>query len=459
VTELWQLTIAEAAARLEKREIGALELTAALLDRVETTDSAINAYITVTVEQAREAAKASQQRHDRGASRGPLDGIPVAYKDLFDTRGVATTAGAGIFRNRVPDRDATAVARLADAGAVMLGKLNTHEFALGATTINPHFGPTRNPWDRARIPGGSSGGSGAAVAAGSALGALGTDTGGSVRIPAALCGISGLKPTYGRVSRAGVYPLSYSLDHAGPMARTVEDCALLLQAIAGPDPRDAGSSAEPVPDYRAALRTNLAGRKIGLPAELWETELEPAVERTVRHAIADLGTLGAEIREVRLGEAARARNVLGAITGSEVACVHDELTPEQIAGLGADIRKRVLAGRLYTGMQYVRAQRVRALARHELATAMVGLDALALPTVSMVAAPIADPGPSDRLSTLCSLFNLTGSPALSVLCGFSEDGLPVGLQLVGHPFEESTVLAIGHAYQQATDWHRRRPAL
>jgi aspartyl-tRNA(Asn)/glutamyl-tRNA(Gln) amidotransferase subunit A len=459
VPELYDLTIAEAGRGLAGKAFSPVELVGAVLARAEATEPKINAFITRTAERALEMAAASERRYLRGEALGPLDGIPLAYKDIFDTAGVRTTAGSRLLGDRVPDTDATAVARLRAAGAVMVGKVNTHEFAMGATTINPHYGPTRNPWNTEHIPGGSSGGSGAAVAAGSALGALGSDTGGSIRMPSCLCGISGIKPTYGRVSRAGVYPLSWSLDHAGPMARTAEDCALLLKAIAGQDPRDPGSSPEPVPDYTAGFGRDLRGRRLGLPRELFTFPMEPEVERAVRVAVGKLEELGAETREVELGVAAQGRLLVGPIVGAEHASVHEDWTPEEFALIGADIQERIRSGRLYRGAQFGRAPRARTALRRDLRAALEGLDALVLSTMPMVAPRIEGPIDMAALSAFMGLFNVSGFPALSVPCGFGAGGLPVGLQIAGRPYEEGAILAIAHAYQAATDWHLRRPPL
>jgi aspartyl-tRNA(Asn)/glutamyl-tRNA(Gln) amidotransferase subunit A len=455
---LWDQTIAEAGAGLRRGDFSAGELTRAVLARLEATEPAVHAYITVTAERALAEARGAEARFAAGTPLGSLDGIPVGYKDVFDTAGVRTTAGSRLLAGRVPATDATAVARLQTAGAVMLGKHNTHEFAMGATTLT-YFGATRNPWDLARIAGGSSGGSAAAVAAGSALGALGSDTGGSIRFPAALCGVAGLKPTYGRVSRAGVYPMSWSLDHAGPIARTAEDCAVLLQAIAGHDPRDPGSSPAPIPDYTTGPGASPRGRRLGLARELAEDELPPEVARIWQEALATLRDLGFTLREVSIGTAARAHHISSPIVLSENADLHADWTPEQAALLGEDVRRRLATGRLYTGAQYVRAQRARAAVRHDLRAALAEVDAIVTPLRPGVAPRADNIEELARMSPYLAIFNVSGFPALVVPAGFSAEGLPVGLQIGGGPFAEATVLAIGHAYERATEWYRRRPPL
>jgi aspartyl-tRNA(Asn)/glutamyl-tRNA(Gln) amidotransferase subunit A len=455
-----RLTLSEAGTLLREKALSPVDLTEACLARIESHDPALNAFITVTAEQAIAAAAGAAAQIARGEYLGPLHGIPVAVKDLFDTAGIRSTSGSKVLADHVPASDSAAVERLRSAGAVSLGKLNLHEFAFGATGVNPHYGPARNPWDTARITGGSSSGSGAAVAAGECLGALGTDTGGSIRIPAALCGITGLKPTFGRVSRRGVLPLSWSLDHVGPMARTAEDCALLLQALAGHDPMDASSSKKVVPDYLAALGEGLRGLRFGVPTEFFFDDVEPEVERAVREAIDLLTGLGAEVRDVTLPFIADAPNAVGAIMLPEALAFHQRWLAERPDDYGEDVRYRLENGATFSALHYVQAQRFREMIvaawRDEV---FDKVDLLAMPA-TMRAAPLIEQG---DLRTTFSLIrntnplNLLGIPAISVPCGFTEGDLPIGLQLAGRWWDEATVLCAAHAYQQATNWHKRRP--
>jgi aspartyl-tRNA(Asn)/glutamyl-tRNA(Gln) amidotransferase subunit A len=328
---------------------------------------------------------------------------------------------------------------------VMLGKLNMHEFAFGVTTVNPHYGTCRNPWDTDRIPGGSSGGSGAAVAAGLCYGALGSDTGGSIRIPGSLCGIVGLKPTYGRVSRAGVLPLSWSLDHAGPMTRTVTDTALMLDAIAGHDPADPGSAAVPVPDYTATLEDGVRGLRVGLPRRYFFEQLEPAVDRAVEDAVAVLRSAGAEVRDVEI----------------EAAAYHARWLRERPQDYGADVLSRLMQGDLYPATQYVNAQRLRRTITDNFLATLSAVDVLVMPTMPVTAPRI--PGPAvatpNPLTRNTFPFDVTGLPTVTLPCGFDADGLPIGLQIAGRPFDEPTVLRAARAYERATDWHTRHPRL
>jgi aspartyl-tRNA(Asn)/glutamyl-tRNA(Gln) amidotransferase subunit A len=459
-TQLHELTLSDAAALVRARRVSPVELTRAMLARIERLDSQLTSYITVTAEAALAAAEQAEQAARAGEER-PLLGVPLALKDLFDTAGVRTTGGAKILAERVPQRDATAVARLRRAGAVLLGKLNMHEFAFGVSTANPHFGTCRNPWDPSRIPGGSSGGSGAALAAGLCYGSLGSDTGGSIRIPAALCGVTGLKPTYGRVSRAGVLPLSWSLDHAGPMARTVRDVALLLTVIAGHDPADPASATVPVPDFTAGLENGIRGLRIGLPRVYFFEELEDDVAQAVEAAIEALRTEGAAVREVLVPHLDVAAAAFAPIISAEAAAYHQRWLRERPQDYGEDVRQRLLQGLLYPAVDYVNAQRARRWVRDGFLQTLEEVDVLLTPAVPTTAPPI--PGPAVATPnplTRCTFpINLTGLPALSLPCGFDRQGLPVGLQIIGRPFDEATVLRVGHTYQRLTDWHTRRPPI
>ncbi len=458
-TDLRDLTISEAAEMVRGQKLSPVELTRTMLERIERLDPQLNSYITVTADSALAEAERAEQSAGRGEELGPLHGVPLALKDLFDTAGVRTTAGSKILADRIPERDATVVQRLRGAGAVLLGKLNMHEFAFGVTTQNPHYGPCRNPWNTDCIPGGSSGGSGAAVAAGLCLGALGSDTGGSIRIPASFCGIVGLKPTYGRVSRAGVVPLSWSLDHAGPMTRTVRDAAVLLGVIAAHDPADPASAAQAVPDYTAGLEDGVRGLRVGLPRRYFYEQVEPDVAAAVEQAIAVLRTEGAEVCDVDLAAIESAGLAFQVIILAEAAAYHARTMRERPQDYGEDVRLRLEPGALYPATQFVDAQRLRRRVVDGFLTALAGVDVLVTPTLPMTAPRI--PGPKVETPNPVTRFtfpaNLAGLPAISLPCGFGTDGLPIGLQIIGRPFDESTVLRAGRAYERATDWHTRRP--
>jgi aspartyl-tRNA(Asn)/glutamyl-tRNA(Gln) amidotransferase subunit A len=458
-TQLQDLTIAEAAALVRDRSVSPVELTRTMLVRIEQLDPKLNSFLTVTADAALAEAQQAEAAARLGGTLGPLHGVPLALKDLFDTAGVRTTGGARILADRVPVQDATVVARLRAAGAILLGKLNMHEFAYGVTTNNPHFGTCRNPWDTGRIPGGSSGGSGAAVAAGLCYGSLGSDTGGSIRIPSSLCGIVGLKPTYGRVSRAGVLPLSWSLDHAGPMVRSVTDAALVLGVIAGHDPADPASAAVPVPDYGARLEDGVRGLRVGLPRRYFfegaDAEVLAAVE-----AVADaLRAEGATVRDVDIPNLELAGQAFAPIISAEAAAYHQRNLRERPEDYGDDVRLRLTQGTLYSAVQYVNAQRIRRRVVDGFLSALSDVDVLLTPTMPVTAPEInatvvATPNPLTR----CTFpVNVSGLPALTVPCGFDGNGLPIGAQLIGRPFDEATVLRAGRAYERVTDWHTRRP--
>ena len=457
-----QLTISEAAARIGRRELSPVELTQACLDRISGIDPRLNAFITVTADDALRAAREAEEAIARGDQRGPLHGIPLALKDLFATAGVRTTAGSRILADRVPEEDSDAAQRLAAAGAVILGKLNLHEFAFGATGVNPHYGPARNPWNTERITGGSSSGSGAAVAAGECFAALGTDTGGSIRIPASLCGIVGLKPTFGRVSRRGVIPLSWSLDHVGPLARTVEDTAIVLQALAGRDPLDQSSSDAPVPDYHAGLKDGVKGLRVGIPARFFFESLDPEVERAVRAAVAKLEELGAATEDVPVPYIDEIPGAVTAIMLPEALAYHQTWMAQRPEDYGDDVRYRLELGATFLAVHYVQAQRLRELAVSAWKREVFSrVDILATPATPTVAGPIDKSGLDQTFSLIrnTSPINLLGLPAVSLPCGLTSDGLPIGLQLIGRWFDEETVLRAAHAYEQATEWHERRPPL
>jgi aspartyl-tRNA(Asn)/glutamyl-tRNA(Gln) amidotransferase subunit A len=441
-----------------QRKLSPVELTTELLRRIETLDPGLHAFVTVTPERALADARAAEAALRRGDDASPLLGVPVAYKDLYATRGIRTTAGSALLADWVPDADATCVTRLQRAGGVMLGKLITHEFAFGIQFPGHRFPPARNPWNPDHIPGGSSSGSGAALAAGRTVGALGSDTGGSIRGPASFCGIVGLKPTYGRVSRAGVVTLSWTLDHTGPMARTVEDCAYLLQILAGHDPADPASSRVPVDQYVPGLGRGVKGLRVGVPRTYFFDGAEPEVVEAFERALVTLRELGASVRDVAIPSLVTAPAFMLIMLG-EAFAYHERDLRETPHLYGDVLRERLLAGGLVTSAEYVQAQRLRARLAAEMAETLTTVDVLATPTTPRTAPPfkvVLDPDFPFPRSNMAP-FNLAGLPALALPCGFTRAGLPVSLQIAGRAFDEATVLRVGHAYEQATDWHRRRP--
>ena len=466
---VWR-SMVELGRMIATKEVSPLEVVRAYLDRVTALDGKLKSFITVCGDAALEAARAAEAELVAGRAVGPLHGVPYGPKDLYNTRGVRTTGGSKILADFVPADDATVVSRLRAAGAIVLGKLNMHEFAYGPEGLNAHYGDAVNPWDRGahRIAGGSSSGSAVAVAAALCPGALGSDTGGSIRIPAALCGISGIKPTYGRVSRAGVLPLAWSMDHVGPMTRTAADCALVLRAMAGYDPGDPTTSVLPVPDYNAALTGEIKGLRVGLLRPFFIDGSAPDVVAAVESAARALEGLGAIVDEVRLESVWHVAAASFAIVASEALAYHAEWMRTRSADYQPDVRERLKMGAFVTGVQYVRAQQVRASVRAEVDGALARRDVLLAPTAPL-AAPVL--GQTEALiggtktdvrSALIRLtrpFNFSGHPACSLPCGFTADGLPIGMQFVGRPFDEATVFRVADAYQRATDWHRRRPPL
>jgi len=465
VNELAFASVSELAARIRSRDLSPVAVVDALLARIERC-GVLNAFITVTADAARAQAASAEREIAAGRYRGPLHGIPVSLKDIIGTKGIRTTRGSRIFADHIPTEDATVTARLYHAGAVLLGKNALHEFAFGVTTNNPHYGPTRNPWRLDRIPGGSSGGSGAAVAAGLGPVSIGTDTGGSIRIPAALCGIVGLKPTYGRVSRHGVFPLSWSLDHVGPLTRTVEDAALVLQAIAGPDPRDPSTLGQTVPEFTSRLATPITGLRVGVLTDEYHREVADDVRAPFRAALDVLAERGLDLEDVAFPRANEARTAAATVLFAEAASVHERWLRDRAADYGVDTLALLQQGQFITATQYLRAQRVRTLIVNEVGTLLRRYAALVLPAIPVVAPAIGQPtvtlgGRSGEtrgaVTRLVRLINLVGLPAITVPCGFGADGLPVGLQVVGRAMDEPTVLAIAHAYERATPWHTRRP--
>ena len=457
----------------------------AYLARIGALDGKVGAYLTVVRDQALAAARESDQRWRAGSPRGPLDGAPVALKDVMCTSGVRTTCGSKMLENFVPPYDATTVERLRAAGVVILGKTNMDEFAMGSSTEHSAYHPTRNPWDLTRVPGGSSGGSAAAVAGGLAAGSYGSDTGGSIRQPAAFCGVVGMKPTYGRVSRYGLIALASSLDQIGPFAQDVTDTALLLGAVAGYDPRDATSIQAPVPDYAAELSKGVDGLTLGLPDEYFIDGIDPEVERAVRAAIDVLKGLGARIERVSLPTTPHALAAYYVILPAEASsnlARYDGVryglrvagrdfiemqSKTRAAGFGAEVKRRIMLGTYalsagYYDAYYGKAQSVRTLVRREFAAAFAKVDLIVAPTTLNVAFKHGEK--EDPLSMyLNDVFtipgNLSGIPGVSVPCGFSAAGLPIGLQVLGRPLDEARVLRAAYAYEQATTWRSRRPEL
>jgi aspartyl-tRNA(Asn)/glutamyl-tRNA(Gln) amidotransferase subunit A len=457
------LTIAEASALIAKHELSPVELVESRLARIERLDGKLNSFIRVLGEAALTTARSAEAEIMAGRWRGPLHGIPIGLKDIYETKGVPTTGHSKVLLDHVPRQDATSVRFLAEAGAIVLGKLATHEFAFGGPSFDLPWPPARNPWDTNRFTGGSSSGTGAAVAAGLVLGGTGSDTGGSIRGPAAFCGLAGLKPTYGRISRAGILPLAFSLDHAGPMTWTAEDCAIMLQPMAGHDPADPASADRPVPDYRAALSDNVKGLRIGLIRHFYETD-NPANEAT-RQAIASamrvFEDLGCSVRELRLSPLAdwTACGVLIMLT--EGYAIHEAPLRTRFTDYGEAFRDRMALAALISGGDYVQAVRRRRELAAEFAAAMADLDVVITAAAPSEAPAIEAVGKFAIFERplLTMPFNVTGSPAMSVCCGYTAAGLPLAFQLAGKPFDEATVLKLAHAYEKATAWRSIRPRL
>jgi aspartyl-tRNA(Asn)/glutamyl-tRNA(Gln) amidotransferase subunit A len=415
-----------------------------------------------TEETALAAAGRADAERAQGVDRGPLHGVPLGVKDILATQDAPTTANSlALDRAWGARQDATSVRKLREAGAVIIGKLVLHEFAIGWPDPATGMRFARNPWDLNRLPGGSSSGTGAAVAAGLIPAGLGTDTGGSIRGPAAASGISGLKPTFGRVSKEGCVPLSYSLDHIGPMARTMRDCAVVLQAIAGYDPLDPSTVDVPVPDYAASLNGSLEGVRIGVPRQYFfdQPELDQEIRSAVEGAIDLMAKHGAVVKEVSLPHAHLSRTTQRVIMFAEAYAYHQTNLARQANRYGKHTRGQLLQGALYSGGDYVQAQRVRSVLKREALAAMADVDVLVVPSTVAVATVFEgyEPDSTRRAPTFMAVWNLTGQPAASLCCGFSQQALPIGMQLVGKPFDESTVLRVGDAYQQLTDWHTRLP--
>jgi aspartyl-tRNA(Asn)/glutamyl-tRNA(Gln) amidotransferase subunit A len=456
--ELLDFDVAALSVKLRAREISPVELTEAYLGRIEQTDRSLRAYITVTDSIARKAAKKAEAEIAAGKWRGPFHGVPIALKDLVYTKGVRTTGGSKILADFIPDRDATVWTRLNRAGAVLLGKLNLHEFAYGITSSNPHHGIVRNPYALDRIPGGSSGGSAAAIVARSAAATIGTDTGGSIRIPAALCGCVGLKPTWSRVSRFGVLPLAYTLDHVGPITRTVRDAAMMLQVIAGADRNDSTSSRERVPDFSAGLDREISSMRIGVIREL-NDGLSDDVARSFNSALDTLRSLGATVDQVTIPSLPMAGVMNGIITWAEALEIHEQWMRTRPQDYGDDVRRILEIGMMTPATSYIRAQRARARTLAESNAVLADHDVLAAPASAIVAPKIGTTqileAREDRVDVVGAIlrftqpFNTTGQPAIAIPTSLSPDRLPIAMQIIGRPFGEQEVIRVAAAYERA----------
>ena len=431
-----------------------LELTQACYHQIERLNPTINAFITVIP---------PEQSSIGASSTGTLSGIPIAVKDLYETAGIRTTAGSLFFKDYIPEQDAVAVKKLKAAGANIIGKTSTHEIALGVTNINPHYGSPRNPWDTSRITGGSSGGSAAAVATGMCMAAMGSDTGGSIRIPASLCGVVGLKPTYGRVSLRGVFPLSWNLDHAGPLTRSVKDAALLLQVLAGYDEEDPSSADVPVDDYSKRIEAGIKGWRIALAVGEFVEVSNAEVLAALQAAAHIFEYLGANLEEVDVSWLYEAALANGQLVQADGAAYHRERLEANPELFGADVRQRLETGRDLPSATYALARRKQVEVRRRSEQFFRQYDALLLPSTPITALPIDDiensASQAPALTRFTAPFNLTGLPALSLPCGFTREGLPIGLQIISGPWQEARVLRAGHAFEQATEWHKRSPML
>ncbi|MDT7646479.1 MAG: aspartyl-tRNA(Asn)/glutamyl-tRNA(Gln) amidotransferase subunit [Pseudonocardiales bacterium] len=458
--EPYELTLAGAAEKIKAKELSPVELTASVLARIDAVEDKITAFATLTPDLATKAAERAEAEIAAGNYRGPLHGIPVGIKDLYETAGVATTSSSKVRADYIPTQDSAVVEKLFAAGSVMVGKTHTHEFAFGAVTPT-----TRNPWDLDRMPGGSSGGSGAAVAAGECFLGMGSDTGGSIRIPASVCGTVGLKPTYGRVSRRGVASLSWSLDHVGPLTRTVADAALVMNAIAGYDRADPASVDVPVPDFTATL--DVAGLTIGVPTNYYTERLDPEVAAAVSAAIAVLVEQGARTREIEIPLPQYVLPTEWAIMLPEASAYHQEMLRDKADLYTEDVRLFLEVGELVLATDYIKALRARTLIQQRWRDMFADIDVLIAPTLTTPALPVDDPqvtwpdgsteSATDSYVRFSAPANVTGLPALSVPCGFTGTGLPVGMQIIGKPFAEPLLLGVGQAYESATSWAKLAP--
>ncbi len=481
--KIHELTLADLRTRLDKGELSAEDITQAYLERVEATNKVTNSFITVCEDTALAEARVADQVIASGKA-APLTGLPIAVKDIFNTTGIRTTCASRILENYVSPYDATAIAKLKKQQAVIIGKLNMDEFAMGSSNENSAYGPVRNPWATDCVPGGSSGGSAASVAALQAAAALGTDTGGSVRQPASHCGVVGMKPTYGRVSRYGVIAYASSLDQVGPVTRDVRDCALMLQAVSGYDPADSTSVNTPVPDYQAGLTGDLKGVRLGLPQEYFIEGLDDDVKKAVEAAVSKYRELGAEVIDVSLphtsyavacyylvataeasSNLARYDGVRYGLRADNAENLIDMYMKTRAAGFGTEVKRRIMLGTYalssgYYDAYYLKAQKVRTLIRQDFLDAFEKVDALLTPVAPTPAFALGEKVNDPLQMYLSDIYtipvNLAGTCAMSLPCGFSSEGLPIGMQLIGKPFDEATILRTGHAFEQATDWHKQR---
>jgi aspartyl-tRNA(Asn)/glutamyl-tRNA(Gln) amidotransferase subunit A len=480
------LTLHDAGNKLRKREFSSVELTEAVFERIADTDTKIRAYLTPARDAALVQARQADEQLKQDGATSPLLGVPLAVKDNFLTRGLRTTCASKILANFIPPYDATTVRKLRANGAVITGKTNLDEFAMGSSAENSAFFPTRNPWNLERIPGGSSGGSAAAVAADECIAALGTDTGGSIRQPAACCGIVGLKPTYGRVSRFGIIAFASSMDQVGPLTKDVRDSALLLEAIAGHDPADSTSVDRPVPRYSEALTADVKGLRLGIPKEYFIRGMQPEVEQAVRTAIQELEKNGAVIEEISLPHTEYAVAVYYIVATAEASsnlarydgmryghrATAKDLTETYMIsrgeGFGPEVKRRIMLGTYalsagYYDAYYLKAQRVRTLIKQDFDEAFKHCDVIVTPTAPTTAFKLAEKIQDPLQMYLSDIYtisiNLAGLPALSLPCGFDQVGMPIGMQIVGKHFDEATILRVGHAYEQATEWSKRKPDL
>ncbi len=485
--ELPFLSIGEASRLIKKKEISPEELTESVLDRITKLDGELNSYITVMGEKALESARKAGEEISSGSYRGPLHGIPLGLKDIFVMKGVPATCGSKMLENFFPPYDATVTKKLLDAGAVIVGKNNMDEFAMGSSTETSYFGPAKNPWDTARVPGGSSGGSAAATAASLCLGSVGTDTGGSIRQPASFCGVVGMKPTYGRVSRFGMIAFASSLDQAGPITKTVEDAALILNAISGHDRRDSTCVNAPVPDYTQSLKDSIKGMKIGVPREYFIPGMDREVEEAAKKAIALVEDLGGDVIEISLphteyavltyyiiapseasSNLARYDGVKYGYRTADAETLRDMYFKTRAEGFGNEVKRRIMLGTYalsagYYDAYYLKAQRVRTLIKRDFEEAFKKVDVIMAPTAPEVAfrfgEKTGDPIKmylSDVLTIPC---NIAGLPGISIPCGFSSNGLPIGIQVLGKPFDEEAVIHVAHAYEQHSKWYQKRPPI
>ena len=468
-TEIPFLSATDLSALIKSREVSPVEAAEAYLDRIGQVDVKLNSYITVTRDEALEQARQAEREIAAGRYRGPMHGVPVGVKDQFYTKGIRTTGGSAILKDLVPDEDATVISNLKQAGAVLLGKLNMSEYAMGDAFHHP-YGRPHNPWDLSRNPGTSSSGSGAATAAFLCATSLGEDTGGSIRGPATFCGLVGIRPSWGRVSRYGVLGASWSMDTVGPISRTTADCAMTLAAIAGYDPKDPYTWDTPVPDYLAVLNGEIRGLKVGVVQERVDSDaVEPEVRTNVVNAISVLGELGAVIQQVSIPLMVHAGTISSPLIMVDAVAVHQKGIDEHLDQYDHNIKIRLLTGSVLPARAHHKAVRLRHMLRQEILEALEKVDVLVMPTSSIPASPIpAQAGIGSKQEVLDGLsgrrsftapFNLANTPALSINCGFTSGGLPVGLQIAGKPFDEQTLFRVAHAYEQATDWHTRRPPI